>query len=115
MKSEPLSSGANIPGCRGFTLWPGKRLRLELWICRESVQRHRHPGQRVLVFPLWGRALFCREYDDGKGHGLAISWRVRRWLEIPAGCWHWFNLYKGPLVFLNLTAGISPAQNFVTQ
>lgn len=106
---------AEIPGCRGFVLWPGRRLRLELWICREDVERHRHPGQRVEVMPIWGQALFYRQ-DVPRSIAQDLEIGPKRWfhwLSIPAGWWHGFVLRNGPLVFVNATFdGRSPAENF---
>lgn len=106
--------------CFGVTLWAWRGRRVELWMCGEGVPAHRHPGQKVEVLPLFGWALFWRNAPVGGGGrpgemaSVAIRPGVwgRRWLTIPAGWWHWFELRRGPLVFVNVTEGKSPADNF---
>lgn len=95
-----------IDKCVGFTIWSWKR-HIELWICLSGVKPHSHPEQEVSIIPLCGKAIF---YKDVKSQ--VINWKC--WLHsfvIPSGIKHWFD--SNFLIFLNVTSGKSPAENFV--
>lgn len=115
--------------CFGVTLW--RRPHVELWVCFDGVGEHRHPGQRVEVYPLFGWATFYRRRPDewlqnSYGEDVArvrhrterIEIRAKSWwhgFTVPAGWPHWFlpGTLLVPLVFVNVTSdGRSAAENF---
>lgn len=110
--------GHRVDNCFGLTVWTFG-LRVELWTCFSEVKPHSHPGQRVMIVPLFGWAKFVKQ------NPLAgVGWiqqeaniRPKKWFRgfiIQAGWTHWFTLQRRPLVFLNITTGRSAADNFVT-
>lgn len=99
--------------CLGIVLW--KRPHLELWFCPEGVPEHAHPGQEVEVMVLWGRGNFWRKPGwERRREWIQIGRRTWwRWLTIPAGWLHGFDLGSRIMVFVNRTKAGSPADNFV--
>lgn len=96
-----------INDCFGFTLWKWIK-RIEIWICFSPVPTHSHPGQDVSIIPLIGKAVFYRGEKN-----KTIDWKSYfHLMAIPAGVSHSFT--SDFIVFLNITAGKSAADNFIT-
>jgi quercetin dioxygenase-like cupin family protein len=98
--------------CAGVTVWPG-RTRVEVWLCRGTVAEHRHPEQRVEVMMVAGRARFWRRPNIEAGEVQAVRW-LWKWLTVPAGWAHGFEVESRWMVSVNVTFdGRSAAENFV--
>ena len=106
-----------VEGCRGYVLWNSPACHVELWCCGTGVAPHRHPGQTVEIVPLWGWGKFYRLPLMGDSPDLQIlTIGPRRWFHaftVPDGWLHWFSLQSRRLLFLSITTGQSPADNFV--
>lgn len=117
MSSVTLHPFHRIGRCLGITLWAGRR-RVELWICREGVKAHTHPGQDVQIVPVFGLAEFWRVPPMpacGWVEWQSLNITPQKWFRrfsVPADWRHWFVLRSRLLVFVNLTTGPSAADNF---
>jgi len=92
-------------GCRGVTLWRGKKKHVELWYCPKNYQIavHSHPQEDIELMYVFGKATFVRiDFRNVYEHLRLNRWWFLHRFTVPAGWNHYFTVSNWPLVFINI-------------
>ena len=91
---------------RGWKLFQFGSYRIELWYFPSGffIERHAHPNENIEVLYLFGDVFFHREDSkDKNNYAEWLSTGFPRFLSLPAGYIHWFNVGKWPLIAINFS------------
>lgn len=96
-------------GCRGITIFRGKKRNIEVWYCPSNytIPEHSHPKEDIELMFIFGHCKFYRRNPDGDYVSAVMRpFNVGRTFSIPAGFYHYFTSWKLPLIFVNFSTFI---------
>jgi len=104
--------------CIGLSLPAIGRFKLEVWWCPSGFKIKPHVHDNVSIeslFVMGSGSYVCRKPEGelfAEQHKLRALRDFGRSFSIPAGCVHWFEVGKWPLLFINFEwwkSGVKPS------